>query len=184
MVVFLAFVNGSHYWPVIKWFPPCLTSDPLFAWLGFIPFWVTWIEYLGLIVASSYFSIYQVVGDLIKLHMKFAETYIHLVFLCLWLIVEHGSTLFIYGHESFIFDMLHFCILSNHDSFISYTYVGSTWSLWRWFVYGLVCPRDQFLSDIYLSFRYLCSSLLILDSLLYPYSVVSFIMYFSYHIPL
>ena len=27
MVISLALVNGSHHWPVIKWFLPCLTSD-------------------------------------------------------------------------------------------------------------------------------------------------------------
>ena len=43
--------------PVIKWFPPCLTSTSLFAWLGFIPFGQVWIEDLGLTVALSFFSI-------------------------------------------------------------------------------------------------------------------------------
>ena len=27
MVISLALVNGSHHWPVIKWFLPCSTSD-------------------------------------------------------------------------------------------------------------------------------------------------------------
>ena len=37
--------------------------------------------------------------------------------------------------------MAPFCILSDHDNFINYTYVGSTW---RCFVYGLVCTRDHY----------------------------------------
>ena len=27
MLISLTLVNGSHHWPVIKWFLPCLTSD-------------------------------------------------------------------------------------------------------------------------------------------------------------
>ena len=38
----------------------------------------------------------------------FVEMYIHLVFLWLWSIVEHRSTLFICGHDSFRFDMAPF----------------------------------------------------------------------------
>jgi len=55
--------------------------------------------------------------------------------------------------------------------------------------YGDVLHMDVYVpeisfSDIYLSFKYLHSSLLILDSLLSPYSAVSFIMYFGYRLPL
>ena len=79
--------------------------------------------------------------------------------------------------------MAPFFILSDHYSFISYTYVGSA------YLYGDVLYMDMYVleisfSDIYLSFRYLHSSLSILDSLLSPYSAVSFIMYFGYHLPL
>ena len=102
----------------------------------------------------------------------------------LWSIIEHGSTLFICGHDSFRFDMVPFCILSDDDSFISYTYVGSAYIFMAMICIWTCMSQRSVLSDIYLSFRYLCSSISILDSLLSPYSVVSFIMYFCYHLPL
>ena len=160
MVVSLAFVNGFHHWPVIKRFPPCSTSTPLFSWLGFVPFglldWRPWAD-------SSI---------IILLFPKLHKTLSHFI----WNSLRHRSTLFFCGYDrllsmdppcSFVamtpLDLIwhHFCILSDHDSFI-----------------------DQFFSDIYLSFRYLGSSLSILDSLLSPYSVVSFIMCFGYLLPL
>ena len=64
------------------------------------------------------------------------------------------------------------------------THVGSTYIFMviscRW----TCMSQRSVLSNIYLSFRYLHSSLSILDSLLSPYSVVSFIMYFGYHLSL
>ena len=178
MVVSLAFVNGSHYWPVIKRFPPCSTSNPLFTWLGFVPFlggldWRPWVD--GSIIIFCYFlSCARPCYTLYDILLRHRST---LYFLWLWSIVDYGSTLLICGHDSFRFDMAPFCILSDHDSFISYTYVGSAC------IFMAMSQRSVF-SDIYLSFRYLCSSLSIMDSLLSPYSVVSFIMYFGYCLPL
>ena len=93
----------------------------------FRTFWVVCIEDLGMIVASPLFLLPKLRKTLSHFIWHFAETYIHLVFLLLWSIVEHGSTLFICGHDSFRFVMAPFFILSDHDSFISYTYVGSAY---------------------------------------------------------
>ena len=79
--------------------------------------------------------------------------------------------MFICGHGSFRFDMASFCILSDHDSFISYTYVGSALYLCSDVLYMDVYVPENSFSDIYLSFRYLHSSLSILDSLLSSYSI-------------
>ena len=103
-----------------------------------------------------------------------------LYFLWLWSIVEYGSTLFICGHDSFRFDMALFCILSDHDSLISYTYVGSTCIFMAIICIWTCMSQRSILSNIYLSFRYHSSSLLILDSLISWYSAISFIMCFSY----
>ena len=184
MVVSLAFVNGFHYWPVIKRFPPCSTSTHLFAWLGFVPLlcgldWRPWANSSIVIFCycPSCARPCYILYDILLRHI------FTLYFLWLWSIIEYGSTLFICGHDSFRFDMAPFCILSNHDSFISYTYVGSALYLYGDVLYMEYVLEISF-SDIYLSFRYLHLSLLILDSLLSPYSAVSFIMYFGYHLPL
>ena len=141
------------------------------------------LKTLGPTVALSFFAIAQVAQDLVILYMTFCWdidppciflamidcwAWIHLVHLWPWL----------------LFDMAPFCILSDHYSFISYTYVGST------YIYGDVLYMDMYVpeisfSDIYLSFRYLHSSLSILYfSALSPYSAFSFIMYFGYRLPL
>ena len=129
------------------------------------------------------FSIARVTRDFVTLHMTFADTLIHLVFLWLLLIVEHGSTLFICGHHSFRFDMAPFCILRDHDIFISYTYVTSGCVIMVMFCIWTCMSQRSVFSDIYPSFRNLHSSLLILDSLLSLYLVVSFIIHFGYHLP-
>ena len=126
MVVSLVFVNGFYYWPVIKQFPPCSTSAPLFTWLGFVPFlggldWRPWAD-----SSFSFFAIARVAQDLVTLYMTFCWDIDPPCILWLWSIFEYGSTLFICVHDSFRFDMAPFCILSDHDSFIIYTYIGST----------------------------------------------------------
>ena len=137
MVVSLAFVNGSHYWPVIKRFPPCSTSTPLFTWLGFVPL-DSWIEYLGPTIASSSFSISLVEQDLVTLYMTFCwdidspcifvaminyRAWIHLVHLWPWILFAYWATMIV----SLVIHVLDLPI-----------------SLWQWFVYGLVCHRDNF----------------------------------------
>ena len=184
MVVSLAFVNGFHYWPVIKQFPQCLTSTPLFAWLGFIPFlgdsdWIPWVDSSIII-----FAIAQDAQDLVTLYMTFCWdidppcilvamidcwAWINLVHLWPWLLyIWYGA----------------FCILSDHDSFINYTYVGSAYIFMAMICIWTCMSQRSFLSDIYLSFKYLYSSLSILDSMLSPYSSFSFIMYIGYSLPL
>ena len=146
-------------------------------------FWVVWIEYVGPTVASSFYYCPSCARPFHTLYDIFLSHRSPLYLLWLRSIVDYGSTLFICGHGSFRFDMVPFCILSNHDSFINYTYVGSTCIFMVMFCIWTCMSHRSVLSDIYLSFRYLCSSLLILDSLLSPYSIVSLIMY-SYHLPL
>ena len=147
-------------------------------------FWVVWIEDLGPIVASSFCYFASCARPCHTLYD---------------ILLRHRSTLYSCGYDwllsmdppcSFVamtpLDLI-WCLFSYWVTMIVPSVIhmlDPPVSLWWWFVYGLVCPRDQFLPDIYLSFRYLCLSLLILDSLLYPYLVVSFIMYFRYHIPL
>ena len=183
MVVSLAFINGFHYWPIIKWFPPCSTSTPLFRMVRIRTFFGQFgLKTLGLPVALSSFAIAQVAQDLVILYMTFcwdidppcifvamvdSWAWIHLVHLC---------------HDSFRFYMVPVCILRDHDSYISYTYVGSTCILMDIFCIWTCMSQRSVLSDIYLSFKYLCSSLLILDSLFSPFSVVLFILYFFYHL--
>ena len=132
-------------------------------------FWVAWIEYLGPTVASSF---------------CYCPSCARPCYILYDILLRHRSTLFICGHDSFRFDMVPFCILRDHDSFISYTYVGSACIFMAMFCIWTCMSQRSVFSDIYLSFRYLCSSLSVLDSLLSPYLVVSFIMYFGYHLPL
>ena len=114
------------------------------------------------------------------------------------ILLRHRSTLYFCGYDRFSsmdppcsfvamtpLDLIWrlFCILSDHDSFISYTYVGSTYIFMVMFCIWTCMSQRSVFFDIYLSYRYLCSSLSILDSLLSSYSVVSFIMYFIYHLP-
>ena len=184
MVVSLAFVNGFHHWLVIKWFPPCSTLSPLFTWLGFVPFWAVWIEDLGPTIASSF---------------CYFPSYVRPCYTLYDILLRHRSTLYSCGYDRLL-------SVDPPCSFVAMAPLDLIWrlfaywatmivssvihmldppiSLWWCFVYGLVCPIDQFFSNIYLSFRYLCSSLFILDSLLSPYSVISSIMYFGYHLPL
>ena len=101
MVVSLAFVNGSHYGPVIKRFPPCSTSTPFIRMVGIRTFWAVWIEDLGLTVALSFFAIARVVQDLVTFYMTFCRdidppcifvamidgrVWIHLVHLWPWIL--------------------------------------------------------------------------------------------------
>ena len=88
-------------------------------------FWVVWIEDLGPTVELSFFAIARVAQDLVTFYMTFCWDIDPPCIFVAMIIVENGSTLFICGHGPFRFDMAHFCILSDHDSFISYTYVGS-----------------------------------------------------------
>ena len=167
MVVSLVFVNGSHHWPVIKWFPSCSTSNPLFTWLGFIPMgsldWIPWAD--SSIIIFCYFLIssrpfhtpYDICWDIdppcILVAMIDYWAWIHL---------------FIFGHGSFRFDVAPFCIFSDHNSFISYTYVGSAYIFMVMICTWTCMSQRSALANIYLSFRYLFSSLSILDSLLSP----------------
>ena len=145
MVVSLAFVNGFHYWPVIKQLPPCSTSTPLFAWLGFIPFlgsldWRPWADSSILIFcycpscARPCYTLYDI-------------------------LLRHRSTLYFCGYDRLL-------SMAPPCSFVAMTPLDLIWrlfaywatmifpsvihmldppvSLWRWFVYGIVCPRDQF----------------------------------------
>ena len=80
-----------------------------------------YLDWIPLVDSSiTIFSIARVAQELVTFHMTFAETLIHLVFLWLWSTAEHGSTLFICGRDSFRFDMAPFCILCDHDSYISF----------------------------------------------------------------
>ena len=145
MVVSLAFVNSSHYWVVIKRFPPCSTSAPLFAWLGFVPFlggldWRPWAD--SSIVIFCY-----------------CPSYTRPFYTLYDILLRHISTLYFCGYDW----------LSSMDpscSFVAMTTLDLIWRLfaywvtmivssvihmldplvylWRLFVYGLVCPRDQF----------------------------------------
>ena len=82
--------------------------------------------------------------------------------------------MFICGHGSFRFDMAPFCILSDHDSFISYTYVGSAYLYGDVLYMDVYVPEISFLTFISLSgtftraFRsWILCSLSILGSFLY-----------------
>ena len=146
--------------------------------------WFVWIEDLGPTIALSF---------------CYCPSYTRPCYILYDIFLRHRSTLYSCGYDWFL-------SMDSPCSFVVMTHLDLIWHLfsywatlivssvihmldlpiylWRCFVYGLVCPKDQFLFDIYLSFKYLCLSLLILDSLLSPYSVVSFIMYFGYHLPL
>ena len=141
------------------------TNSSLFEFKYFIHmvrihiFWAVWIEDLGLTIASSSFAIARVVQDLVPLHMTFTETWIHLVLFWALSIIEHGSTLFICGHDSFRFYMEPFFILCDHDSYISYTHVGYS-CIFMVIICTWTCMSQRsVLSNIYLSFRYLCLSI-------------------------
>ena len=107
-------------------------------------FWAVWIEDLGPIVASSFFAIARVTQYLVTLYD---------------ILLRHRSTLYFCGYDW----------LSSMDppcSFVATTPLDLIWclfaywvtmivssvihmldlpeSLWRCFVYGLICPRDQF----------------------------------------
>ena len=125
MLVFITFVNGFHYWPVIKQFPPCLNSTPFIRMVRIHTFWVVWIEDLGPTVASSFCYCPSCARPRHTLYD---------------ILLRHRSTLYSCGYDrllsmdppcSFVamapLDLIWrlFCILSDHDSFISYTYVGS-----------------------------------------------------------
>ena len=147
-------------------------------------FWSVWIEDLGPTIASSF---------------CYCPSCTRPCYILYDILLRHRSTLYSCGYDRLL-------SMAPPCSFVAMTPLDLIWclftywatmivslvihmldppiSLWRWFVYGLVCPRDQFMSNIYFSFRYLCSSLLILDSLLSPYLVFSFIMHFGYHLPL
>ena len=167
MVVSLAFVNGSHYWPVIKWFPPCLSSTPFIHMVRIRTFFGRFgLKTLGLTVASSFCYFPSCARPCYTLYDILLRHRSTLYFLWLWSIVEYGSTLFICGHDSFRFDMAPFCILSDHDSFISYTYVGSTYIFMEMFcIWMCMSQRSVFLTFISLSCTF-TRALLILDSLL------------------
>ena len=88
-------------------------------------FWAVWIEDLGMIVASSFCSCPScarpcyILYDILLRHRS-------TLYFCGYDRLLSMDPLFICGHGSFRFDMAPFCILSDHDNFISYTYVGST----------------------------------------------------------
>ena len=130
---------------VIKQFPPCLTSAPLFAWLGFVPFlggldWRPWADSSIVIFcycpscARPCYTLYDI-------------------------LLRHISTFYFCGYDQ----------LSSMDplcSFVAMTPLDLIWclfvywatmivssvihmldppvSLWWCFVYGLVCLGDQF----------------------------------------
>ena len=129
-------------------------------------FWAVWIEDLGSIVASSFF---------------YCPSCARPCYILYDILLRHRSTLYYCGYDRLL-------SMDPPCSFVAMARLDLIWhlfaywatmivslvihmldppvSLWQLFLYGLVCPRDHFFSDIYLSFRYLCSSLLILDSLL------------------
>ena len=144
MVVSLAFVNVSHYWPIIKQFPPCLTLAPFIRMVRICTFWAVWIEDLGPIVASSF---------------CYFPSCTRPCYILYDILPRHRSTLYFCGYD----------LLSSIDppcSFVTMTPLDficllfSYWvtmivssvmhmldlpvSLWWCFVYGLVCPKDQF----------------------------------------
>ena len=145
MVVSLAFVNGFHYCPVIKRLPPCSTSAPLFAWLGFVPFlvgldWRPWAD--NNIVIFCY-----------------CPSYARPCYTLYDILLRHRSTLYFCCYDRLL-------SMDPPCSFVAMTPLDLIWrlfsywatmivssvihmldppvSLWRCFVYGLVCPRDQF----------------------------------------
>ena len=165
MVVSFSFVNGFHHWPVLKWFPPCLISAPLFTWLGFVPLGsLDWRPWTG----SSIVVFFYCPSCTRPCHTSYD------------ILLRHRSTLYVCGYDRLL-SMDPPCSFMAMTALDLICRIFSYWvtmivssvihmldlpvSLWRWFVYGHVCTRDQF-SNIYLSYRYLHSSLSILDSLL------------------
>ena len=72
--------------------------------------------------------------------------------------------MFICGHESFTIHMAPFCILCGHDSYISYTHVGSTLYLLGDHLYmDMYVPKIK-LFDIFNFFRVLLFEAMILVS--------------------
>ena len=145
-------------------------------------FWAVWIEDLGLIIASPFCYYPSCAGPCYTLYD---------------ILLRHRSTLYFCGYDR----------LSSMDPPCSFVAMTPLYLIWRLFAYWAtiivssvihmldlpifiamfciwtcMCQRSVF-SDIYLSFRYLHLSLLILDSLLSPYLAISFIMYFGYCLP-
>ena len=139
------FVNGSHYWPVIKQFHPCSTSAPLFAWSWFVPFfgsldWRIW-AHSSIIIFFYFPSCVRPCHTLYDIFLR------------------HRSTLYFCVYDRLL-------SMDSPCSFVAMTPLDLIWflfsywatmivssvihmldppvSLWRWFVYGLVCLRDQF----------------------------------------
>ena len=147
MVVFLTFVNSPHQWSIIKRFPPCSTSAPLFASLGFVPLggldWRCWDDssiFIFLYCARPCHTSYGIYWDIdppyILVAMIDCWVWLHLVHLWPWI---------------FRFDMVPFCILSDHYSFISYTYVGSTCIFMAMLYMDVYVPEISFLTFISLT---------------------------------
>ena len=105
----LTFVNGLHQWPMIKWYPPCLTSTTLFIWLGFIPLggldWRPWANSSILIFFYcssytipchiSYDASWYIDPPCVLVAMICYWAWIHIVHLCPWVIsISHGATLY------------------------------------------------------------------------------------------
>ena len=128
-------------------------------------FWVVWIEYLGPIATSSFFYCPRCARPCHNLCD---------------ILLRHRSTLYFCGYDRLLnmdppcssvamtpLDLI-WCLFAYWVTMIVSSVIHMLdipISLWWCFVYGRVCPRDHFF-DIYLSYRYLHSSLSILDSLL------------------
>ena len=146
-------------------------------------FWAIWIEDLGLTIASSFFYNPSCARPCHTLYD---------------ILLRHRTTLYFCGYDRLL-------SMDPPCSFVAVAPLDLIWCLFAYWAtmifssvihmldppvfYGNVLYMDVYVpefsfSDIYLSYRYLHSSLLILDYLLSPYSAVSFIMYFSYHLPL
>ena len=107
-------------------------------------FWAFWIEDLGLTIASSF---------------CYCLTYARLCHILYDILLRHRSTLYFCGYDRLL-------IMDPPCSFVAMTPLDLIWhlfaywatmivssvihmldtpvSLWRWFLYGLVCPRDPF----------------------------------------